>query len=125
MIWSKDFAKDYGAATPIWGVAAHPLVDGDVLYCVVGGEGSVAVAFDKDTGRELWRALSASEPGYCPPTMIEHAGAKQLLIWHAEAVNSLDPRTGKVYLVGAAEAPLRHVDRRAEEAGDLISWSSG
>ena len=29
--------------------------------------------------------------------MIEQAGQKQLLIWHAEALNSLDPRTGKVF----------------------------
>ncbi|MCL4206700.1 MAG: PQQ-binding-like beta-propeller repeat protein [Pirellulaceae bacterium] len=97
VLWSKDFVKDYGAATPFWGVAAHPLVDGDVLYCVVGGEGSVAVAFDRHTGREIWRALSAPAQGYCPPTMIEHAGRKQLLIWHSETVNSLNPLTGDVY----------------------------
>ncbi len=97
VIWAKDFAKDYGAKTSIWGVASHPLVDGNVLYCVVGGKSSVAVAFDKNTGREIWRALSAREPGYCPPTMIEHAGTKQLLIWNSDDLNSLDPKTGKVY----------------------------
>ncbi len=97
VLWSKDFVKDYGAQTPFWGVAAHPLVDGDVLYCVVGGEGSVAVAFDRHTGREIWRALSAPAQGYCPPTMIEHAGRKQLLVWHSETVNSLNPLTGDVY----------------------------
>jgi len=97
VIWSKDFAKNYRARTPLWGFASHPLVDGDALYCVVGGEGSVAVAFDKITGRELWRSLSATDPGYCPPTMIEQEGQKQLLIWHAEALNSLDPLTGKVF----------------------------
>ena len=97
VIWSVDFVKDYGATIPIWGVAAHPLVDGELVHCVVGGEGSVAVAFDKDTGREVWRALSAREPGYCPPTMIEHAGVKQLLVWHADSLNSLNPKTGSVY----------------------------
>ncbi len=97
VIWSKDFAKEYGAATPLWGHSAHPLVVGDVLYCVVGGEGSVAVAFDKNTGRELWRALSSRGQGYCPPTMIEHAGSQQLLIWHSEAINGLDPKTGEVH----------------------------
>ena len=97
VIWSVDFAKDYAAQAPLWGVAAHPLVDGDLVCCIVGGEGKVAVAFNKETGREVWRALSASEPGYCPPTMIEHAGCKQLLIWHPEAINSLNPRSGEVY----------------------------
>jgi outer membrane protein assembly factor BamB len=97
VVWSHDLKKDYKIKTPQWGFCGHPLVDGNKLFCLVGGEGSVAVAFDKDTGKELWRALSAREPGYCPPTLIEAGGAKQLLIWHAESVNSLDPETGKVY----------------------------
>lgn len=97
VIWKKDFVEDYGAETPFWGVAAHPLVDGDRVFCVVGGEGSTAVAFDAATGRELWRALSAEQQGYCPPIMIEHARTRQLVIWDAEAVHGLDPATGKVY----------------------------
>src|SRR5262249_26970162 len=75
----------------------HPLVDGRKLICMVGGEGTVAVAFDKENGKELWRALSAREPGYSPPTLIEAGGKKQLIIWHGESINSLDPETGKPY----------------------------
>jgi outer membrane protein assembly factor BamB len=94
VIWSKDFQKDYAAPTPLWGFCGHPLVDGNRLFCLVGGEGSVAVAFDKDTGRELWRSLSASESGYCPPSIIESAGVRQLVIWDADKLNALDPATG-------------------------------
>ncbi|MHB8899806.1 MAG: PQQ-binding-like beta-propeller repeat protein, partial [Thermoguttaceae bacterium] len=95
LLWEVDFKEAYGAATPLWGHSAHPLVDDHSLYCLVGGKGSVAVAFDKDTGKERWRALDAAEPGYSPPTMIEHAGAKQLVIWHSESINGLDPASGK------------------------------
>ncbi len=97
VIWTRDLMSDYNTQTPIWGHSAHPLVEGDKLFCVVGGKDSVAVAFDKNTGREIWKNLSAPEPGYCPPTMITHAGKKQLLIWHPEAINSLNPTTGEVY----------------------------
>lgn len=97
LLWSIDFVQDYAAQNPFWGVAAHPLVDGDRVFCVVGGEGSAVVAFNKDTGQEEWRALTASEPGYCPPTIIEAGGVRQLLIWHADSLNSLDPATGSVY----------------------------
>ncbi len=97
VLWSKDFVADYGAETPLWGVSAHPLVAGDKVFCVVGGEGSVAVAFDKHTGREVWRALSAEQQGYCPPTMIDHGGTRQLLIWHGDAINSLNPESGGLY----------------------------
>lgn len=94
-VWTRDFKKDFGAKTPEWGFAGHPLLVDHRLICLVGGEGSVAVALDKDTGKELWRALSAKEPGYCPPTLIEHGGRRMVILWHPEAVNALDPETGK------------------------------
>jgi outer membrane protein assembly factor BamB len=97
VIWSKDFAKDYAAKAPLFGYSGHPLVVGNKLVCTVGGDGTTAVAFDKDTGKELWRALSAREIGYAPPTLIEAGGAKQLLIWHGEGLAALDPETGKRY----------------------------
>jgi outer membrane protein assembly factor BamB len=97
LVWSKDLKKEYKIEAPMWGFCGHPLVDGQKLICLVGGEGSVAVAFDKNTGKELWRALKATEPGYCPPSIIEAGGKRQLLIWHPEALNSLNPETGEVY----------------------------
>jgi outer membrane protein assembly factor BamB len=97
VLWSINLPREYKAPVPAWGFAAHPLLDGDRLICLVGGEGSVVVAFHKDTGAEVWRALSAAEPGYCPPMIFEAGGKRQLIIWHPEAVNSLDPEIGQVY----------------------------
>ncbi len=97
VIWQKDLKKEYGISAPLWGFAGHPLVDGKKLIVTVGGEGSVLVAFDKDTGKEIWRALSAKEPGYCPPSIIEAGGVRQLVLWSPDGINSVDPETGKVY----------------------------
>jgi outer membrane protein assembly factor BamB len=97
VIWSHRFGKEYNVPSPLWGWSASPLLDGNKLICIVGGKGSVAVAFNKDSGQEIWRALSAEEPGYCPPVIYTLAGKRQLIIWHPEAVNGLDPETGKVY----------------------------
>ena len=55
------------------------------------------LAFDRNSGKEIWRALSASNIGYCPPTMIKAGGVDQLIIWDADNLNSLNPETGKVY----------------------------
>jgi outer membrane protein assembly factor BamB len=55
------------------------------------------VAFHKDSGKEIWRALSAMEPGYCPPMIYAAGGKRQLIVWHPEAINGLDPKTGEVY----------------------------
>lgn len=97
VIWQRDFKKDYQLKIAEWGTAAHPLVDGNKLICVVGGQGTTCVAFDKKTGKELWRALSAEKPGYCPPVIHSLGGKRQLLIWHSDAVAALAPETGKVY----------------------------
>jgi outer membrane protein assembly factor BamB len=97
LVWSHNFKKDYGAKVPMWGFAAHPLLDGNKLICMVGGKGSAVVAFDKDTGKEIWKALTCKELGYCPPMIYQTGGQRQLIVWHGEAVNGLDPETGKVY----------------------------
>ncbi len=96
VLWEKDFKKDYGAPTPIWGFAAHPLVDGDRLYITAGGSGSTALCLDKVTGKEIWRSLSAKDAGYCPPTMILNGGKKELAIWEPAAIHGLDPDSGSV-----------------------------
>jgi outer membrane protein assembly factor BamB len=104
-IWSKNLSKEYDTSVPMWGYAAHPLIDGDKLITLAGGKGSVAVALNKNTGKEIWRSLSMEkeptppnhEIGYCPPVIFQVGKARQLIIWHSEAANGLDPETGKVY----------------------------
>ena len=123
-IWKKKFGTDYKVETPIWGFAAAPLVDGQKLICLVGGEGSVAVAFDKDTGKELWKALSAREPGYAPPSIIEAGGTRQLLIWHSEALNALNPETGKVYWSQPLEPSYGMAIMAPRKSGDYL-FASG
>jgi outer membrane protein assembly factor BamB len=96
-VWSKNFPKDYSAKVPTWGFCGHPLVYKDLLICIAGGDGALAVAFDKDTGDEKWKALTARETGYSAPTLIRGGGVDQVVIWHGQAINGLDPLTGKAY----------------------------
>lgn len=99
VLWQKDYVRDFGASVPSWGMAGAPLVDGDRLICLVGGEPDAkVVAFDKFTGKEVWRALSSDwEPGYNQPIIIEAAGVRQLIIFHPKGLSALDPATGRVY----------------------------
>lgn len=95
--WHVNFKDTYGATTPLWGHSASPLVHGTNVICMVGGEGSLVVAFDLKTGEEKWSSLSTKETGYCPPTILKHSGREQLMIWDPEQISSLDPASGKVY----------------------------
>ena len=96
LIWRRRFKKEFSAEVPIWGFAAHPLVDGDLLYCMVGGRGQGVVAFEKRTGKVAWKALDC-KAGYCPPTIVEAGGTRQLIIFHPEAIASLNPADGEQY----------------------------
>jgi outer membrane protein assembly factor BamB len=55
-----------------------------------------AVAFHKDIGKVLWRALTATEIGYAPPIIYTVNGRRQLIIWHTDAVCGFDPESGQV-----------------------------
>jgi outer membrane protein assembly factor BamB len=98
VVWQKDLIEEYKlTGPPVWGFACHPLLEGNRLFVVVGGPGSAAVALHKDTGKELWRALTSTEVGYSPPMLVEAGGKKQLIVWLSESVNGLDPATGKAF----------------------------
>jgi outer membrane protein assembly factor BamB len=118
-LWSLDLKKEYKVKSPIWGFSAHPLLDGQKLICIVGGEGTTVVAFDKDTGKEIWHALSSKQPGYCPPMIYEAGGKRQLIIWTGEAVNGLDPETGKVYWTENADT---HMGMAISTPRKLDNW---
>jgi outer membrane protein assembly factor BamB len=98
VVWRKDYVKDYGMRLPVWGISSAPLVDGPRLIAIVGGQpDALVMAFDKMTGREIWRALpSNSEQGYSQPIIVEAGGIRQLIAWHPAAIVSLDPATGTV-----------------------------
>ena len=99
ILWEKHYIADYDSFIPTWGVASSPIVDGDRLITVVGGEpGGLVMAWDKRTGEEVWRALDVvGEMGYGQPIIIEAGGARQLIVWHAAALVSLNPETGALY----------------------------
>ena len=99
VIWRQNYVEDYGTSVPTWGITSAPLVDGDRLIAIVGGEpDALVVAFDKHTGDEMWRAVAVvGELGYGQPVIYEVGGVRQLIIWHPAALVALAPETGEVY----------------------------
>ena len=99
VVWEIDTLTAYGTTVPVYGVSSSPLVDGDHLITVTGGEpDALIVAFDKRTGVEIWRSLPLNtEMGYGQPMIYEAGGVRQLIVWHPRALSSLDPATGEVY----------------------------
>ena len=127
VIWSKDFVADCKAPLPVWGFAAHPLLDGDKLICLVGGKDRIVVAFDKNTGAEKWHALSFkkdSQIGYCAPMIYTIGGKRQLIIWHPESVNGLNPDNGEVYWSQPFRVKANLTIPTPRQAGELLFLTS-
>jgi outer membrane protein assembly factor BamB len=100
VLWRTRFQEDWGSEIPQWGFAGSPIVDGDRVITQVGGTPDAkVVAFHRETGDEVWRALSSVEAGagVAQPTIIDAGGVRQLIIWHPLAVSALNPETGEVY----------------------------
>ena len=99
LVWRVDTVADYGVTVPVFGVSQSPLVEGEHLIALLGGEpDAMVVAFDKATGAEAWRAIETnSEAGYSSPIVIDAGGVRQLIVWYPAGVTSLDPATGNIW----------------------------
>jgi outer membrane protein assembly factor BamB len=96
VLWNKDLASEYKIRMPIWGIAASPLVEADLLIVQAGGEGACLVAFDKRTGTEKWKALD-DNASYSAPIVIEQAGRRVMVCWTGDSVVGMNAQTGAVY----------------------------
>jgi outer membrane protein assembly factor BamB len=121
LIWQQHLGGDH---TPMWGFASSPLIEGNQIIVLGGDPSGVAAAFNKLDGKPLWKALPAKEPGYSSPIVIEAGGKRQLIVWHAESLNSLDPQTGKVYWSEAFTSQAGMSIATPRHAGDLLLISA-
>lgn len=97
ILWKVGGEEEYSVRTPIWGLAASPLIEDNLLIVQLGGTPDACiVAFDKKSGEERWRALS-DKASYSPPIVIERNGRRILLCWTGDNLAALNPTTGDVY----------------------------
>lgn len=94
VVWHVNYQESFGVDTPIWGHSSCPLVVGDLVATMVGGDGTAIVAFDKNTGEEAWRALSSNEPGYAAPGLIELGGKQCIVAFYPGGVAVLEAASG-------------------------------
>ena len=110
VLWFRDMANDFAVRVPTWGIAAAPLVDGDLLIVQVGGAPEACIiALDKVTGEVRWTALE-DEAAYSAPIVIDQAGRRVLVCWTGARIAGLDPATGEL-LWDYPFVPRRWIDQ--------------
>jgi outer membrane protein assembly factor BamB len=118
-VWKRILSKNYDLVESP-NLTACPLIEHRLLIVVIGGKpGACVVAFDKDTGKEAWRALDDPPRAFSSPIVIKAGGKRQLIVWTPKGVTSLNPATGQTWwreeLVTredyAVATPVFHGDR--------------
>ncbi len=96
VVWSKDLRTEYHAQIPPWGMANAPWIEGNLLVVQVGGvDTNTVMAFDRGTGREVWRNLTG-KAGYASIVGAGVGQTRELLVWTANGLSALNPSNGFV-----------------------------
>ena len=89
VLWHRDLRQD-GIKPNRWGFAGSPLVWKDLVIFNAGGAGT---ALDSKTGRIVW-SNGTNATGYASPVLLGSGHAQSVLIFAAQHLVALDPRTG-------------------------------
>ena len=84
-------AAHFTVIDELWG-ASTAVVD-DLVLVNVGAKGASVVAFDKNTGKEVWKKLDDAA-SYSSPLLYDHAGSSRVALLTAKGLVSFDPRDG-------------------------------
>jgi len=120
LIWQRDTAKDWEVPPAFFGVGSSPILEGDLLMAMVGGQpNSAMVAFDANTGKTIWAKVGESNwqgatmtgwPGepkvvwrrgdkqasYSTPVAATINGQRQIFCLTRQGLVALDPTNGTV-----------------------------
>ncbi|HET6251448.1 MAG TPA: PQQ-binding-like beta-propeller repeat protein [Tepidisphaeraceae bacterium] len=95
-IWAVDTRKTFKSPKGYFGRACSPLVEGDAVIMNIGAEGAGIVAFDKETGKTLWKATDDAA-SYSSPVAATISGKRYVFVFTRAGLAAIDPATGKVY----------------------------
>ncbi len=94
--WSVDVLSDNGASNLFHGLSGSPLiVDAAVVVSVGGAHGRSLAAYDRLTGKRLFRG--GDDPAaYGSPLLSSFAGRRQVVVFNRPGLAAHDPETGDV-----------------------------
>jgi outer membrane protein assembly factor BamB len=105
--WSVDTAAKFDAPKGFFGMACSPLVEGELVIVIVGGQPHAGVvAFERETGKARWQATD-DEAGYASPVAATIEGKRRVLAFTAVGLNVLEAQSGKVVARFPWHAPIR------------------
>ncbi|MCA9237320.1 MAG: PQQ-like beta-propeller repeat protein [Planctomycetales bacterium] len=98
LIWQRDLRAEYAIKKTLFGVGPAACLEGDLFIYNVGGSepDSGIVAFDKESGEEVWRATN-HRFGYCMPKAATIHAQRYVFVLTQEGLVALGPQDGTVF----------------------------
>ncbi|MBI1832993.1 MAG: PQQ-like beta-propeller repeat protein [Planctomycetes bacterium] len=94
-IWTRSLTQDYKTSLGYFGIGTSTVIEQGMVLVNVGGKQAGIVAFDLDSGKELWKATG--DPGsYASPVVCTIDGARLAVFFTRTGAVVLDPKTGAV-----------------------------
>lgn len=94
LLWARNILSENGADNLQWGTSASPLIVADKVIVLPGGKGGKSVvAYNKLTGKPVWKVLD-DQQAYTSPMLVTLAGARQILVVSAKRAMGLKPEDG-------------------------------
>ncbi len=123
--WRRDLTEE-DSGEPFHGYTTSPIVIGDRVILLTGGEGHSITAFDRASGETVWAAGDDSV-SYQTPTVVEVDGRSLLLAPTDQFLQALDPESGEIaWQLQYAEGEQRERQSHVVPAGDgrILLWLS-
>lgn len=94
-VWSVNVLREFGGENPRWGLSESPLITGNRVLVNAGGPNASIVAFDKGTGRVLWRTQSDGA-GYSSAVLQRIGNTEQAIFFTASRAVGVDVKDGRL-----------------------------
>jgi outer membrane protein assembly factor BamB len=121
--WKLDILKEFNAPNLYFGVSSSPVIEGDKLLVMVGGPEASVVAFDKLTGKVLWKS-GKGRASYASPIVISHNDRRLALFLTREGLAALNPADGQAYWQFPLVDLLNESSTTPVRVGDILFASS-
>ncbi|MCP4201203.1 MAG: PQQ-binding-like beta-propeller repeat protein [bacterium] len=96
VLWQRNLVGELGASIPTWGISSSPLVVGENVVILIGGDRQgTACALDKTNGKTVWCSGEAAT-GYQSPALLKLRGSEHLVVASNTHLYGLDPVGGEL-----------------------------
>lgn len=135
LVWQQALDGAYGGSVTMagggpavygWGFSWSPLVDGDRVIATPGGKKGLFAAFDKKTGKQVWRSDAVAEDcTYGSAIVAEIHGVRQYVAPTQSGPVAVDAKTGKLLWFPKLDDPIGDmVCATPIAAGEKVIFSS-